>query len=34
MTFESAIRLASVGICFVIGASCMGAVGFGLLFIF
>jgi hypothetical protein len=34
MNFHSAIRLAGAGICFVIGAGCIGAVGFGVLFIF
>jgi hypothetical protein len=34
MNFNSAIRLAGMAICFVIGAGCIGAVGFGVLFIF
>jgi len=34
MTFETAIRLAGVGLCVVVSAGCIGAVGFGLLFIF
>ena len=34
MSIESAVRVAGAGLCVAVVASCLGVVGFGLIFIF